>query len=204
MFTGVFSQFLAFTPRRSATNYVIGLTCVFMGLTLRWAFFPLIHSATHLYLFLYIAILVSSFVGGLRSGLVTLILSFAYIVFSTTTQPLNDLQDNVALRLAIFSVVSLLSSYVLSYIKNTYHFSMSVLNNVHPFVVIMTPRGRFVDVNQSMLDIFGVSRQFIIGKSLFGKFPWKFSASATTQLKRALADVNRGKSSRFDLRVVVS
>ncbi len=204
MFTGVFSQFLAFTPRRSITNYMIGIVCVILGLSLRWAFFPLIHSATHLYLFLYISILVSSFVGGLKSGLVSLILSFCYIVFATATQPLTDLQDNVELRLAIFSGISLISSYILSYIKNTYHFSMSVLNNMHSFVIILTPRGRFVDVNQSMLDIFGVSRQFIIGKSLFGKFPWKFPVVATQQLKRALVDANRGKNSRFDLKVVFS
>jgi PAS domain S-box-containing protein len=204
MFTGVFSQFLAFTPRRLVTNYMIGIACVLMGLMLRWAFFPLIHSATHLYLFLYVAILVSSFVGGLKSGIVSLIVSFCYIVFATATQPLADLQDNVELRLGIFSTVSLISSYVLSYIKDTYHFSMSVLNNLHSFVVILTPRGRFVDVNQSMLDTFGVSRQFVIGKSLFGRFPWRFPANVTLQLKRALIDANRGKSSRLDVKVVFS
>ncbi len=204
MFTSAFSRLLFFTPRRPFITYIIGILTVVVALLLRLVILPFSPLAASIYLFLYISIIISSLIGGFSSGIFSLILSSLYLFYMVTIDRSGNFQDHLEIQFALFVLTSLSTSYLLSAIKNAYHFSVSVLDNLYAFVALINPQGVFIDVNQSALDTFGVSRYFLVGKSLFDKFPWKYPLSSHQQLEEALVEANQGRATRFDFKVVFS
>lgn len=204
MFTSAFSRLLFFTPRRQLITYIIGIVTVVIALALRSLVLPFSPMAASIYLFLYISIIISSLVGGFSSGIFSLMVGSLYIFSMVSMDPSRNMQENLEIQFALFITTSLGTSYLLSAIKNAYHFSVSVLDNLYAFVALITPDGTFIDVNQSALDTFGVSRYFLVGKSLFEKYPWKYPFSSRQQLQEALAEANQGRATRFDFKVVFS
>ncbi|MEM8756415.1 MAG: PAS domain S-box protein [Planctomycetota bacterium] len=73
-----------------------------------------------------------------------------------------------------------------------------VIDNMLNFVGVLTPDGRLVEVNQTSLDIAGITREDVIGKPFWEAHWWSFSKESIERLRDAIDRVNQGETVRFD------
>lgn len=199
MLTSSFSRLLVFRPRKSWAKSGIGATAAILAFLLaRWT--PPEHQLEASFVFFYLAIFSSSIIGGGRAGFSATFLSLTLIVFSFWTRYAGERIDFIW-QVAGFAVWSLGTSYVIGLIKNAYQISLSVINNLHSFVAILEPTGKYIDLNTPALEILDVPRDQLIGRHFLSKkIPLTFTPAHRKQIETALHQAQRGSSSRFDIR----
>ena len=70
---------------------------------------------------------------------------------------------------------------------------------IYQFIWILDARGKVIKVNQAALDITGLSREAVMGLSLWG-IPWPALSRSNKQiLKRSVNQVSKGKFVRHEL-----
>lgn len=198
MLTSSFSRLLIFRPRKGWTKYFIGFLCVLLAyLISRTTTYQ--ERLEFSFLVLYLGIFVATIIGGAKSGFGATFFSLFLIVL--TFGYAGNVESNFLLRAAVFGIWSLSTSYIIGLIKNAYQISLSVLNNIHSFVAILSPSGRYVDVNKPALQILGLPKEQLIGRHFLSKkIPVTFSPTQRKQLESAIKAGSNGEASRFDIK----
>lgn len=198
MLTSSFGRLLGFRPHQGWTQHALGLLFVLLALSLTWIT-PDNDRLELSFLVFYLAVFLSSIIGGSKAGVSASLFSVVVILLSTIPQ--DRLGSDFFVRLGVFSLWSLSTGYIIGLTKNAYQISLSVLNNIHSFVAILSPSGRYIDVNQPALDILQVAKDEIITRHFLSKkIPLSFAPAQRKQLGSALKLARQGHTSRFDIK----
>lgn len=76
-----------------------------------------------------------------------------------------------------------------------------VIDNMLNFVGVLDPEGTVIEVNQTALDLAGLSRKDVIGKPFWECHWWNYDPQLVEQLKQAIADAQAGVTVRCDAAV---
>lgn len=79
-----------------------------------------------------------------------------------------------------------------------------VLNSLFTFVGLLDENGILLDANKAPLKAAGINIDQVQGKYFWDCFWWTYSDIASNQIKKAVEDVQNGKSVRFDINVRVA
>jgi len=74
----------------------------------------------------------------------------------------------------------------------------AIFDNAYQFTGLLSREGRFLEINQSMLEAFGVKREDAIGELIYEQARWKTSPEQQAKFKRAIADALEGKTTQFE------
>lgn len=201
MFSSTFSRLLEFRPHRVVTNSVIALLLTVLGFIVAIGFYFFNQNSVAIFAILYGMTMLAAVIGGFRSSLWSMVFSLIGLVICTYVNvfPAGQIRETWVIT---YLLGSLVVSYVISLIKNSYQISLSVLNNLSSYVLILSPGGIIKDVNRSLLERFELEREELIGKSMMTSVPWSYSATARQALELAIQKAKKGVSSRFDLKLL--
>ncbi|OMH33644.1 hypothetical protein BGP75_11560 [Motiliproteus sp. MSK22-1] len=79
----------------------------------------------------------------------------------------------------------------------------AVFNQTYQFICILDTRGRLLEVNSAMMEVFQAEPNAVLGKP-FREGPWCDSARTVQQFEQAIADANRGNFVRFEVSQTVA
>ena len=78
-------------------------------------------------------------------------------------------------------------------------FLRKTLDNLSTFVMVLTPDGILLEVNQPSLRISGLKRKDVIGKNIEEIDWWQYSSTASTLIRNAVKQAGQGEKVRFDI-----
>lgn len=201
MLTNAFSQLLFYRPKGNLTNYTISFTAVGIAIAIELLLYGFDITYLGLLFWLYAAILVSALLGGLYSGLASIAFSLVVILcFTLVTVPVR-MSSTREIQTLVFILFSFITSYVISAVKSTYQITISILNSLQTFTLILNPKGQIVDVNQTTLEQFGLKRSTLVGRSVLSSFGISYSEEHRRKLRQALIEAREGGHPRFDIKI---
>lgn len=77
-------------------------------------------------------------------------------------------------------------------------YSRNILDNLLAFIGVLTPDGRLIEVNGTVLEATLLKPEEVIGKPFEETYWWSYSPSIQTQLREAIQRAARGEKSRYD------
>lgn len=200
MLSSNLSQVLFYRPKGRLTNYVISLIAVGTAIAIQFLFLGSTTDYQNTLLLLYTAVLMSALAGGIYSGLGTIAASLLFIMLWEVVKG-GGAGIEEEFQLLLFIILSVLTSYIIFVVKSAYQISLSILNGLHSFIVILDPFGKVMDMNQSVVTVLNINREEMIGKHLLSQKVWNYSTTTKHQLERALKEARVGKKSRFDIKI---
>ncbi|MFM7439091.1 MAG: PAS domain S-box protein, partial [Snowella sp.] len=87
--------------------------------------------------------------------------------------------------------------------KGKSKFFRKILDNLFTFVVVLSPDGVLLEINQPFLRISGLKRENIIGRNIKDIFWWQYSSEAPISIKNAVAKARQGQKVRFDIPIQI-
>jgi diguanylate cyclase (GGDEF)-like protein/PAS domain S-box-containing protein len=82
-------------------------------------------------------------------------------------------------------------------------FFRKILDNLSTFVMVLTPDGILLEVNQPSLRLSGLKREDVIGKNIEKIYWWQYSSTASTTIRNAVNQAGQGKKVRFDMPIQI-
>lgn len=80
-------------------------------------------------------------------------------------------------------------------------FVRNILDTMPIQVVVLTPEGMVIEVNDTALEVANLTSSDVIGQSLLHTYWWKESSTAQSQLKSALERANKGENVSIDTQI---
>ena len=87
--------------------------------------------------------------------------------------------------------------------KGKSKFFRKILDNLFTFVVVLSPDGVLLEINQPFLRISGLKRENIIGRNIKDISWWQYSSEAPISIKNAVAKARQGQKVRFDIPIQI-
>jgi PAS domain S-box-containing protein len=78
-------------------------------------------------------------------------------------------------------------------------FLQSILDNIYPFIGVLTPDGTLIEINSAALEATGVDSREVLGKRFWDTVWWEHSEDARNEIRAACERGARGEASRMDL-----